>query len=99
ENFGQLDLLINIAGIEIKSPAHKKTLEDWRKVIDVNLTSYFLSARTALNYFTEKNIKGNIINISSVQEIIPWPTFVSYAASKCGIRMLTQSLALEYAEQ
>lgn len=73
-------------------------LADWRKIIDVNLTSYFLTARSALRYFVENKIQGNIINISSVHEIIPWPTFASYAA-KVGVRMLTQSLALEYASQ
>ncbi|MEY8502217.1 glucose 1-dehydrogenase [Proteus faecis] len=97
--FGKLDLLINNAGIETQTPSHAVDLADWRKIIDVNLTSYFLTARSALRYFVENKIQGNIINMSSVHEIIPWPTFASYAASKGGVRMLTQSLALEYASK
>lgn len=97
DHFGKLDLLINNAGIETQNPTHRISLDDWRRIIDVNLTSFFLTGRSALNYFLENDVKGNIINVSSVHEIIPWPTFASYSASKGGVRMLTQSLALEYA--
>ncbi len=97
DTFGRLDLLVNNAGIEIQKPTHKVELADWEKVISVNLTSFFLTSKAAIDYFIENNIKGSIINMSSVHEIIPWPTFASYAASKGGVRMLTKSLALEYA--
>lgn len=97
ETFGQLDLLVNNAGIEIQKPSHEVELDNWKKVIDVNLTGFFLTSKSAIDYFLKHKIKGSIINMSSVHEIIPWPTFASYAASKGGVRMLTKSLALEYA--
>ena len=97
EHFGQLDVFVNNAGVEMPSPSHEMSLEDWQKVIDVNLTGAFLGAREALKYFVEHNVKGNIINMSSVHEIIPWPTFVHYAASKGGVKLMTQTLAMEYA--
>ena len=96
EHFGQLDVFVNNAGVEMPSPS-QMSLEDWQKVIDVNLTGAFLGAREALKYFVEHNVKGNIINMSSVHEIIPWPTFVHYAASKGGVKLMTQTLAMEYA--
>lgn len=99
KNFKKLDIFVNNAGIESPSPSHEMTLENWQKVIGINLTGYFLGSRGALAYFIKNNIKGNIINLSSVHEIIPWPTFVHYAASKGGLRMMTQTLALEYAKQ
>ncbi|WP_146741334.1 SDR family oxidoreductase, partial [Lonsdalea populi] len=69
------------------------------QVISVNLTSYFLTAKIAIQYFLKNNIQGAIINMSSVHEQIPWPTFASYAASKGGVKLLTQTLALEYADK
>ena len=64
DKFGDLDVWVNNAGMEIKSPTHELSLEDWNKVISINETGVFLGAKTALNYFKEKNKKGNIINVS-----------------------------------
>jgi glucose 1-dehydrogenase len=99
ERFGSLDVMINNAGIENEIPSEKMTLENWKRVIDVNLTGAFLGCRDAIDYMLEQEIKGVIINISSVHEVIPWPHFLHYAASKGGIKMMTQTLALEFAPQ
>lgn len=97
EQFGSLDVMINNAGIENEVPSEKMTLENWKRVIDVNLTGAFLGCRDAIDYMLEHKIKGTVINISSVHEVIPWPHFLHYAASKGGIKMMTQTLALEFA--
>ncbi|WP_260284377.1 SDR family oxidoreductase [Peribacillus aracenensis] len=96
-NFGKLDIFINNAGIENPVPSHEMPLSDWNKVINTNLTGNFLGCREAIKYFVENDIKGNVINMSSVHEMIPWPLFVHYAASKGGVKLLTETLALEYA--
>lgn len=97
KEFGTLDIMINNAGMENPVPSHELSLEDWRKVMDTNLTGAFLGSREALKHFIENDIQGNIINMSSVHEMIPWPTFVHYAASKGGMKLMTETLALEYA--
>ncbi|MBT2665020.1 SDR family oxidoreductase [Bacillus sp. ISL-4] len=97
KNFGKLDIFINNAGIENPVPSHEMPLSDWNRVINTNLTGNFLGCREAIKYFVENDIKGNVINMSSVHEMIPWPLFVHYAASKGGVKLLTETLALEYA--
>lgn len=97
ENFGDMDIWINNAGMENRHETHELSLEDWNKVINVNLTGVFLGTKRALDYFIEKDKKGNIINMSSVHEQIPWPTFAHYAASKGGVKLFTQTVAMEYA--
>lgn len=97
KQFGTLDIMINNAGIENAVPSHELPLSDWNKVINTNLTGAFLGSREAIKYFVENNIKGTVINMSSVHEKIPWPLFVHYAASKGGIKLMTETLALEYA--
>lgn len=92
-----LDVWINSAGIETRSPTHKLTLEEWNRVINVNLTGTFLGARTAIKYFLHQRQKGNVINLSSVHQRIPLPNFAHYAASKGGVGMFSESIALEYA--
>ena len=95
--FGKLDIWVNNAGMETQHPTHELSLEDWEKVLKVNLTGVFLGTKKALNYFKENNSKGNIINMSSVHEQIPWPTFAHYAASKGGVKLFTETVAMEYA--
>lgn len=97
ENFGTLNVMMNNAGIQKEIPSHQMTLEDWNNVISVNLSGTFLGSTKAINYMLEHQIKGSIINMSSVHEVVPWPHFVHYASSKGGMKMLTQTLALEYA--
>lgn len=97
KNFGGMDIWVNNAGMETQAPTNEITLADWNKVIDINLTGVFLGAKTALNYWLEKNQAGNIINMSSVHQQIPWPTFASYATAKGGVKMFTETIAMEYA--
>ncbi|AUI72343.1 SDR family oxidoreductase [Companilactobacillus alimentarius] len=98
DNFGDLDIWVNNAGMETKAPTHELSLEDWNRVIAVDQTGVFLGSKTALNYFKKQNKAGNIINMSSVHEQIPWPTFSSYAAAKGGVKMFTKTIAMEYAK-
>lgn len=99
DNFGGLDVWVNNAGMEIKSPTHESTLYDWKKVTAVDQTGVFLGSKTALNYFVTNQKKGNIINMSSVHEQIPWPTFASYAAAKGSVKLFTKTIAMEYADR
>ncbi|GAF40109.1 glucose 1-dehydrogenase [Agrilactobacillus composti DSM 18527 = JCM 14202] len=97
-NFGDLDVWVNNAGMEIKAPTHELTLADWNKVISINETGVFLGSKAALAYFKAHKKPGNIINMSSVHEQIPWPTFASYAAAKGAVKLFTQTIAMEYAK-
>ncbi|SFB07691.1 MULTISPECIES: glucose-1-dehydrogenase [unclassified Bacillus (in: firmicutes)] len=97
KTFGTLDIMINNAGIENEVPSENLTLEDWNRVIGTNLTGQFLGCREAISYMLDNGIKGSIINMSSVHQEIPWPHFVHYAASKGGVKLMTETLALEFA--
>ncbi|WP_338754963.1 SDR family oxidoreductase [Lactiplantibacillus plantarum] len=98
DHFGDLDVWVNNAGMEIKSPTHEVSLDDWNKVTAIDQTGVFLGSRTALAYFKAHQKPGNIINMSSVHERIPWPTFASYAAAKGSVKLFTQTIAMEYAQ-
>jgi len=98
DNFGDLDVWVNNAGMEIKSATHELSLDDWNKMIAIDQTGVFLGSKTALAYFKKNNKKGNIINMSSVHEQIPWPTFAGYAAAKGGVKLFTKTIAMEYAK-
>ncbi|MDF7637267.1 glucose-1-dehydrogenase [Leuconostocaceae bacterium ESL0958] len=97
DNFGGLDVWVNNAGMEIQRPTHEVSLEEWNKVIDINMTGVFLGEKAALNYWLDKKQPGAIINMSSVHQQIPWPTFASYATAKGGVKLLTETTAMEYA--
>lgn len=102
--FGTLHILVANAGLQRDAPAHEMSLDDWRKVIDVNLTGQFLCCRAAIRVFLQRErdpaisrARGKIVCISSVHEIIPWAGHVNYAASKGGVMLMMKSLAQEVA--
>ena len=99
EHFGDIDVWVNNAGIESRHPTNELPLDVWERTIGVNLTGVFLGSREALRHFTDKGKPGVIINMSSVHERIPWPTFAAYAASKGGVKLFTETIALEYADR
>lgn len=95
--WGGIDILINNAGIQKKSPSHELTLENYLKVMNTNATATFLCARRAISHFLDKKVKGVIINNTSVHQLIPKPQYLGYSMSKGAILNLTRTLALEYA--
>ena len=97
DQLGGLDVLVNNAGIQISSPSDELSAADFDKVIAVNLRGAFLSAREAIKRFLEQGTPGVIVNVSSVHQLIPKPSYLGYSASKGGMQNLTRSLALEYA--
>jgi len=94
--FGSLDVLVNNAGIQKPAASHEIDIQDFDRVLAVNLRGPFLCSREAIRHFLPRR-KGVILNNSSVHEIIPKPKYLPYSISKGGMENLTKSLALEYA--
>jgi glucose 1-dehydrogenase len=97
EAFGGLDLLVNNAGVEKPFELVDMPLEEWERVISVNLTGTFLCTREAARIMRADDAKGAIVMISSVHEVIPWEQFGHYCASKGGMKLFAQSIAKELA--
>jgi NAD(P)-dependent dehydrogenase (short-subunit alcohol dehydrogenase family) len=92
---GRLDVLANVAGIGIGRRIGEVTPEEWRRVIDVNLTGTFLLSQAALAPLLAS--RGSIVNMASVAGLRATPYNAAYCASKGGVIMLTKSMALELA--
>ncbi|KQX67764.1 SDR family oxidoreductase [Streptomyces sp. Root1310] len=104
EEFGTIDVMVANAGLQRDAPLTDMTIDQWRKVLDVNLTGQFLCAREAAKEFMRRGVvpevsrsAGKIICMSSVHQIIPWAGHVNYASSKGGVQMLMATLAQELA--
>ena len=95
---GSLDCIINNAGITQDNLAIRMSLEDWQKVIDINLTSTFLLSKFAIKKML-KNKSGKIVNITSVVGHTGNLGQANYTASKAGIVAMSKSLAIEYAKK
>jgi glucose 1-dehydrogenase len=97
EKLGGIDVLVSNAGIQISRPSHELSSEDFDKVLAVNLRGSFLCAREAIKHFLAEEKPGSIVNVSSVHQLIPKPSYLGYSVSKGGMMNLTRTLALEYA--
>jgi 2-dehydro-3-deoxy-D-gluconate 5-dehydrogenase len=94
---GRLDILVNNAGMNIRKPPQDLTLEEWKEVIDTNLTSAFVASQAAYPHLQRAG-RGKIINIGSMMSIFGGSYLAPYAASKGGIVQLTKSLAAAWAK-
>ncbi len=96
--FGRIDYLINNAGITVDKTVRKMTVDDWRRVLDVNLLGAFQMTKAVLEHMIERG-SGRIVNISSVIGETGNIGQANYAASKAGLFGFTKSLALEMAQR
>ncbi len=98
DRFGRIDYLINNAGITVDKTVRKMTVEDWRQVLEVNLSGAFQMTKAVLEHMIERG-SGRIVNISSVIGETGNIGQANYAASKAGLFGFTKSLALEMAQR
>jgi len=97
ERFGRLDVLCNVAGILRMAKTEELAVEEWNKVLAVNLTGTFLMCQAALPHLLEAG--GNIVNMSSTSALAGMPWAAAYGASKGGVLAFTRTLAIEYGKR
>lgn len=97
EDVGSVDILVNNAGIIKRIPMTEMSVEEWRQVIDIDLTGPFILAKAVIPAMIEKG-HGKIINIASLMSELGRETVSAYAAAKGGLKMLTKNIAAEYGE-
>ncbi len=97
DSSGELDIFVNNAGIENKHPFIEFPLDQFQKIIAVNLQGPFLCSQAAAKQMIAQGGGGRIINISSIHEDLPMPTNAPYCATKGGLRMLMRTIAVELA--
>ena len=94
----EIDILVNNAGIQHRQPMLDLKLADWQRVIDTNLTAAFLVGREAARRMVARGKGGKIINIGSLTSEAARATIAPYTAAKGGIKLLTRSMAAEWAQ-
>ncbi len=95
---GSVDILVNNAGMNIRKPLVDVLDSDWDTVINTNMKGVFLVGREVVKQMIKQGQGGKIVNIGSVTSVVGIPNMTSYAATKGGVRQLTQVWALELVE-
>jgi len=101
DRFGHVDVLVNNAGVGFGSAPEDQTLDDWHKLMRVNLDAVFLGTKHAIRAMKKAKpagAGGSIINMSSIEGLVGDPTLGAYNASKGGVRLYTKSVALYCAQ-
>jgi NAD(P)-dependent dehydrogenase (short-subunit alcohol dehydrogenase family) len=98
EELGGLDVLVNNAGTGVTTPFLEQSLQDWRRVVDTDLTGAFVCAQAAARRMVAAGRGGRIVNVTSVHEHVPLVGAAAYCAAKGGLGLLTKVMALELAE-
>jgi glucose 1-dehydrogenase len=96
--FGRVDIMVNNAGVETRTPILDTTEEQYDKVMAINLKSAFFGTQIAARQMIKQGGGGRIINISSVHEDWPMPGNITYCLTKGGMRMLTRTSGIELAK-
>ncbi len=96
EALGRIDVLVNNTGMTIRRPLVDLELDEWRQLLDVNLTSAFLVARAVAPGMIERG-SGKIVNVCSVMSELARPSTGAYAATKGALKMLTRTMCAEWA--
>lgn len=104
-HYGKIEILVNNAGINTRSdrvPIHEYTLDDWHRILEIDLTGVFTTSRAVIPYILDAQRQsqsekgtGRIVNISSIAGLVPLRLQSAYVAAKAGVANLTRSMALE----
>jgi NAD(P)-dependent dehydrogenase (short-subunit alcohol dehydrogenase family) len=97
EKYGKLDIMVNNAGIGVLGGALDCTDEDWAKVININLSGVFYGVKGAANAMKNKQVKGSIINMTSILGIVGLTGTIAYSSAKGGVSNLTRASAQDLA--
>ena len=98
EKAGDVDILVNCAGIQLRGPAEEVSLDDWQAVLDVNVTSFFAASQAFAKHCIARGKPGRVINIGSLGCEAARPTTAPYSAAKGGVKLLTKALAVDWAK-
>ena len=99
DKFGQLNIVVNNAGIGTHGNIETTTFEDWKKLLDINLNGVFLGTKYAVETMLKTKSEGSIINMSSIAGLVGDEELLSYSASKGAVRLFSKSAALHLAKK
>ena len=96
ETFGEVDVLVNNAGIFFNAAFDEMTDEQWERMMSVNVTSVFMASQLVIRHWLEQERGGSIINLASISAAIAFTNSSAYCTAKAAVASMTRCIALEY---